>query len=370
MSWDIYQPVEVVFGEGAVKGIGDVLARHGIERALIACGSTIAKSGLAEKVAGYAGGRVVGIAPDVEPEASAQDVDAVAAKARELGADCIIGLGGGSAMDCAKSAAVCAKQGLAAQQIMFGIEDVDALPIIMVPTTAGTGSEVTQGASILDKERGIPGGIDGRFATVAVVDPELTYTMPRSVTVATGMDALSHALETLERRDVHPYSERLAVAAARQIFENFERVVENPDDRDARAKMMEASLLAGLACSQTGLAGAHACAMVLGGMFRLPRGVAVAMTLDRWVRLNAAANPKIDGYAREMGFADAEAMADKVVELRRAFEMPMTLGDLGADETCIEPLAQAAVANFFGWMEGNCAPQDLDQMRAMYRSLL
>ena len=88
------------------------------------------------------------------------------------------------------------------------------------------------------------------------------------------------------------------------------------------------------------------------------------------MRLNAAANPRIDGYAREIGFESAEAMADRLVEMRRAFGMPLTLTELGGNEGCIELLAQGAASNFFGWMEGNCAPQSLEQMREFYRTML
>lgn len=368
--WSVYQPVEVIFGEGSVESIGDVLEAKGCERAFVVSSPSSVRNGVADRIRDLGKGRVVGVSADVHPDASVEDVDGNVAKALELSADCIIGLGGGSAMDCAKGVAVCAKQGLSASDIIFGIENVDALPIIMVPTTAGTGSEVTQGASITDKVKNIPGGIDGRFATVAIVDPELTYTLPKSVTINSGFDALGHALDALCRHDLHPYSRQLAVCAAKGVLENLEKVVERPDDKDARRNMMEASLLAGLACSQTGLAGPHACGMVLGGMFHLPHGAAVAFTMDRWLRLNAAANPKIDGYAQEIGFADANALADRIVEMKVKFGMPQTLTDLGANEGAVEPLAQGAAANFFGWMAGNCAPQSLEQMREFYRAML
>ena len=368
--WRIYQPVEVIFGEGKVKDIAEILESRGIERALIISDPFLAANGTAEKIMQYGNGRIVGVSGDVEPEASVADVNKNAAKARELNADCVIGLGGGSAMDCTKSVSICVKQNLKAEDILFGAKNVDAIPIIMIPTTAGTGSEVTQGAGLMDKERGIPGGIDGRFATVAIVDPELTYTMPVSVTINTGLDALSHALDTLDRKDLHPYSKQLAVYAAKEIFANLEKVVAEPDNKAARCSMSEASLYAGLACSQTGLSGAHACATVLGGMFHIPHGAAVAFTLDKWVRINAKANPLIHEYAREIGFADAEAMADKIVEMRKKFNMPLTLTELGGNEGCIRLLAEAAAANFFGWMESNCAPKDVEEMCDFYRELL
>lgn len=368
--WHVYQPVEVIFGEGSITKIGEILQKFGSERAFLICTPSSVKNGTAERLRTYADGRIVGISTDVHPEASVEDVDNNTAKALELNADCVIGLGGGSAMDCTKCVAICVKQRLHASDILFGAQNVDAVPIVLIPTTAGTGSEVTQGAGLIDKERNIPGGIDGRFATAAIVDPELTYTLPKSVTVHSGFDALAHALDTLSRTNLHPYSRQLAVCAAREAMENLETAAEQPDNKEARHNMMEASLLAGLACSQTGLAGPHACGMVLGGMFRLPHGAAVAFTLDHWLRLNAQANPLIHEYAREIGFANANALADKIVEMKKKFGLPLTLRELGGTEEMIETLAQGAAANFFGWMEGNCAPQSLEQMREYYRKLL
>ncbi len=368
--WSVFQPVDVIFGAGSIRKIEDVLKKVNCERAFLIATPSSVRNGTADRLKEYANGRIVGISSDVHPDASVEDVDSNTEKALALNADCVIGLGGGSAMDCTKGVAICVKQGLRGGDIIFGVQNVEAVPIVMIPTTAGTGSEVTQGAGITDKVKGIPGGIDGRFATAAIVDPELTYSMPRSVTIDSGFDALAHALDTLSRKNLHPYSKQIAVYAARQILENLETVVKEPDNHEARGAMMEASLLAGLACSQTGLAGPHACGVVLGGMFQLPHGAAVAFTLDRWLRLNAEENPLIDSYAKEIGFSDAGALADRIIELKKEFGMPLTLSELGGNEAIIEPLAQGAASNFFGWMEGNCAPQSLEQMREFYRDML
>lgn len=368
--WRVYQPVDVTFGEGKVKDIDEVLERLGVKRAFIISDPFLASNGTAEKVMNYSDGRIVGFSGEVEPEASVSDVNKNVAKARELNADCIIGLGGGSSMDCTKSVSICVKQNLKAEDILYGAKNLDSLPIVLIPTTAGTGSEVTQGAGLIDKEKGIHGGIDGKFATAAIVDPELTYTMPRSVTINSGLDALGHSLDTLDSKTLHPYAKQLAVYAAKEIFENIEKVVKNPDDKEARRNMSEASLVAGLACSQVTLSGSHACSMGLSGMLHIPHGAAVAFTLDKWVRLNAKANPKINDYAKEIGFDDAEAMADKIVELRKEFGMPLKLSDMGGTEDMIKPLAKAAASNFFGWMESNCAPQTEEQMEEFYKDLL
>ena len=156
--WKIYQPVEVIFGEGKVKDIAEILGSHGIERAFIISDPFLAANGTADKIMNYGNGRIVGISGDVEPEASVSDVNKNVERARELNADCVIGLGGGSAMDCTKSVSICVKQGLKAEDILFGAKNVDAIPIIMIPTTAGTGSEVTQGPACWTKKRGFPVG--------------------------------------------------------------------------------------------------------------------------------------------------------------------------------------------------------------------
>ena len=197
--WKFYQPANVIFGEGELANIGRYLEEMGLKKALLVADGFLVESGVAARVEECAKGAVAAISSDVEPNPTIQNVDAAANKAKKAKADCIIALGGGSAMDCAKGAAAALAEGCPAAELLEGRPVTKALPVIAIPTTAGTGSEVTAGAVLSDKERGIKASVfsPAIFPRLALVDPELTYTVPAKVTAATGLDVLAHAFDAM-----------------------------------------------------------------------------------------------------------------------------------------------------------------------------
>lgn len=175
-----HNPVEVVFGTGMLKDLGELMDQRGMEKALIISDPFTHQCGVAEQIWKYAGGRVLGIASDVEPNPTCENVDACAAKARAVGAKAIIALGGGSAMDCAKSTAAAVAMNCTAIELLQGKPITAALPLIAIPTTAGTGSEAGWGAVLSRRATNEKIAIFGNplFPQVAIIDPVLTYTVP------------------------------------------------------------------------------------------------------------------------------------------------------------------------------------------------
>lgn len=347
--WKYYNPVEVVFGTGKLEELGQLMAEQGMDRALIVSDPFPHRSGVAEQLKQYAGGRVLDIISEVEPNPTCDNVDACTARARAIGAQSIIALGGGSAMDCAKSTAAAAAMNCTGLELLRGKPITAALPIIAVPTTAGTGSEVGWGAVLSDHATNSKIAIFGSpmFPKLALVDPVLTYTVPPAVTASTGLDVIAHSLDAMCSVRANPVSDGLAVRAAKLAFENLEAAFHDGSDPVARERMAMASTIAGYAFSNTGTTGSHACSYLLTAKYRIPHGEACALTLDAWFRKDAAVRPVLHVLSRMMGFADANAAADRVAELKRVTGMRTTLTAMGVPDTreAFDELVENAAAS-------------------------
>ena len=235
-------------------------------------------------------------------------------------------------MDCAKAAAVCAKLGCTAMDFMYGkVAPTDTWPLISIPTTSGTGSEVTSGAVISNHETDDKIGVAGpaMYAKMAIVDPELTYTVPAKVTAASGIDVLAHALDSLSNKRSSTFTEPMAIRAAKMAFENLERVIADGKDKEARARMAEASVMIGYVVSHTGTSASHACSYFLTAKYHLSHGEACGFTLDGWIEYTATVKPEFEEYARQIGFDSVKAMADRLREIKRNIGLKSTLTELG-----------------------------------------
>lgn len=177
--WKFYQPVNVIFGEGELGNIGIYMEQYDFRRAFVIADQFLVQSKAVEHLETCAGGRIVGVSSDVEPNPTLQNVADAAVKAADCKADCIIAFGGGSAMDCAKAVAAVLANDTQANELLNGYKIEQALPLIAILTTAGTGSEVTAGAVLSDKAKGIKAAIfsPALFPAIALVDPELTYSV-------------------------------------------------------------------------------------------------------------------------------------------------------------------------------------------------
>ncbi|MHC5054580.1 MAG: iron-containing alcohol dehydrogenase [Planctomycetota bacterium] len=310
---------EVFCGAGCLGELGAVTARLGRRALLVSGAGSLERSGVlarARSLLGEAGVELdeytgVGGEPDLGI------VEEVRAKLRE-GIEVVVGIGGGSAVDAAKAAAGLAREEGPARDYQRGRDvETPGLPFVAVPTTAGTGTEVTPNAVVTDPEGydcGAPRKASIRAAglmpRVAIVDPELLVTLPPRVTAASGMDALTQAVESYVSIHATPLTEALSLQAVSHIARGLVRAFEEPEDVEAREACAWGSLLAGMALADARLGVAHGLAHPLGVRWGLPHGLVCAVLLPPSIRLNArAAKEKYDEVARRLarGFTAADS---------------------------------------------------------------
>ncbi len=343
--WNYEQPVKIIFGKGTVKQLTNAAALAGGSKGLLVCSPFFVRSHMAEKILAESNGAIVGVYGNVSPNPDVTEVDACAAMLRDLKADFVIALGGGSVMDCAKAAAtICLTDDPISKYHGTGVPIPDAhLPLLAVPTTSGTGSEVTCVSVLTDHQCGKKAPIvsNGFYPVAAIVDPELTYTLPPQITASTGLDVLSHALEGYWSKGHQPICDACAIYAADLVFRYLYRAYLNPADEEAREKMAEASLIAGLAFTLPKTTSSHACSFPLTNLHGIPHGEACALTLDWFARINATAeNGRVDHMAVKLGFRDTVEMADAIHNLKEKMGMRVDLKDMALMDAQIADLVK------------------------------
>ncbi|BAF59032.1 alcohol dehydrogenase [Pelotomaculum thermopropionicum SI] len=346
----------IITGRGSLKRIADEAKGLGATRVLIVTDPVLLKTGLIERVkeALAPAGLETGIFSGVEPEPRLQIVTECLKAVKEGGYDLIVAVGGGSSMDVSKAASVLmTNPGTINDYLGVNLIPRPGIPVIAVPTTAGTGSEVTPIAILSDVEEQLKKGVVSPYLLprVAIVDPELTVTMPPAITAATGMDALTHAVESYISVNATPITDILALEAIRLIALNLRTAVANGQDIEARSNMSMASLLAGIAFANAGVGAVHALAYPLGAQFHVPHGVANAVLLPYVMESNLlGALPRFKTMALAMGekvedLSDRLA-ADKFNEaiklLAADIRIPLHLRELGVTAESIPGMAEGA----------------------------
>ena len=348
---------KIFSGRGSVSNLGTIAKDFGARSCLLVADPELERHGLIEPV--RASLRQAGIHVEssmkVEPEPYLDNADDAAAIGRDLGADIVVGLGGGSALDTAKAAAILVtNHGKAEDYVGLNKVPVAGSRTIMIPTTSGTGAEVTFTAVFTNRLTKAKGGINSSYMypDAALLDPELTLSLPPQVTAFTGMDALTHAIESVTSRSASVFTQALSLTSARLISESLRRAVFHGSDIDAREKMLLGSLFGGLALADAGVGAAHALAYPLGGHYRIPHGLANAVLIPHVMEFNLpAAQEALALVSKSMGESieglaprwAAQAAVDAVRTLASDIGVPLSLSELGIPRADIPMLVEGAL---------------------------
>jgi len=316
-SFQVRFPVQVIFGKGELRRVGEVAKGFG-KKAFLAIDPFIKNSGVGEEIKGYLKRKQVEalVYDEIRPNPPYDKVDEAASLAKEEGCDMVIGVGGGSAIDTAKAVAVVVGSGGSSWDYVQRTDHQVAqlkettLPIIAVPTTAGTGSEATLYAVLTNpkiKEKSTI--INSRiFPKVSIVDPELTVSMPPALTASTGFDALSHAIESYINVNSNPISELVALDSIKLLSRYLPGAVANGENIEARSKVAWAATLAGVAISHAGTVLPHAMGQPISGLYDAPHGGTIAACFVRIMEYSFISN--LEKFA-----VIAEAMDESVSTL-------------------------------------------------------
>ena len=384
MSIQAILPRIMQVGEGASQEIPNVLASLGCQRPLIITDKMMVKLGYAGRIQDCLSGHqiVADLFDDTLPEPTVSSIQAGVEKARNGDYDCIIALGGGSPIDSAKAIAILAKHGGVMRDYKFPRVVIEAgLPIIAIPTTAGTGSEVTRFTIITDEtsdEKMLCVGI-GFMPVATLVDFELTLSLPPRITADTGIDALTHAIESYVSKKANLYSDSQALSAMRLLGPNLRRVYHDGGDKAAREAMMLGSTLAGVAFSNASVALVHGMSRPIGAAFHVPHGLSNAMLLPSVTAFSIPAAPeRYADCARAMGVAteqDSTEQANaKLLEelhaLNDELEVP-TPAQFGIERQAffdlITTMAEQALAS--GSPSNNPRVPSVDEVVEIYQQL-
>jgi len=356
------QPVKIYFGAGKFSELAEILREFKAERCVIVCGRHFAPK--AEKLMAELN-EVCAVFSGVEENPQLSGIEETVRLAREVKADAVIGIGGGSAIDTAKFAAAVALGEGCALDYYKGERPFPEkrLTIVAVPTTAGTGSEVTQVSVVSNVKEKKTINNPVFMPRVAIVDPELSATVPPRTTMNTGLDAMAHALEGYWSRNHQPISDLMAIESVRLVLNNLEKAYLDGGDMDARSNMALAALLGGLAFALPKTAASHACSYPLAEDYHLPHGEACAFTLDSLVRINADA--RLEYLAHAVGLRDCEELAERIAALKELAGLRRRLSDLG--EVDMEKLVHDCAVHPL--MNNNPVKLDEAKLREMFENL-
>ena len=346
------------FGAGSRKVIAEEVAKRGYKKALVVTDKDLVKFGVAAQVTDVlkAAGIPFEMFDEVKPNPTVKNVKNGIAAFKAAGADFIVAIGGGSSMDTSKAVGIIINNPeFADVTSLEGVANTKkkSVPVIALPTTAGTAAEVTINYVITDEEnvKKMVCVDPNDIPTLAIIDPELMLSMPRGLTAATGMDALTHAIEGLITLGAWEMSDMFEIKAIEMIAKWLPKAVENPSDIEARDGMATAQYIAGMAFSNVGLGLVHGMAHPLGAYYDIPHGVANALLLPFVMEYNKeAAKAKYRTIAEAMGVDTsamdddqaAQAAVDAVKALAVKVRIPQHLSELGVPESGLPTLAQAA----------------------------
>jgi alcohol dehydrogenase class IV len=380
LDTSIFQTVpKIIFGCGVVKQLGEAAKATGASRAAVVTDPGIVQAKVHEPVLAVLD--EAGLNPrmfaGVEPDPRIEIVDDCLSFIQSHNADLVVGLGGGSSLDISKAAAIMSRNGGPIKKYAgVNLVPQPGLPTLLIPTTAGTGSEVTSISVLSDTKNEVKVGVvsDYMFARTVLLDPELTLGLPPHITAATGLDALIHAIESYTGCQATFITAPLAMEAIRLIARHLRTAYKYGSNLEARSGMLKASLLAGMAFANTQTAGAHACALSLGGKFHIPHGIATSLMLPAVMRFNSGAVPEKFADIAEALDDDIEGLAlkdkaqkaiDCVVRLIDDVGLQLGLENYDVTREDIEDLAKGAMMAVRLW-NNNPRPANEEQVRGIF----
>ncbi len=375
---NLLQPSRIVFGNGCAGQCASDLLARGLRRIFVITTPPVLPSAEPLVAALKQGGASVMLYSDIVAEPTTGIFERVRALARDYGPDAVLGIGGGSAMDVAKLVAALHDSQQDVRQVL-GINLVASRRTYLacLPTTAGTGSEVSPNAILLDEAEHLKKGAVSPHLVpdAAYVDPLLTLDLPPAITAATGLDALTHCIEEYANINAHPIMDLLSLEGVRLIGANLLRAVENGHDEQARAHMALGSLYGGLGLGTVNTAAVHALAYPLGGEFHVPHGVSNVVLLPHVCEFNLPAAPqRYADIALALGvepsatvIETAQRGVQRIRELSARCGMPRGMAELGVPKDAIPRMAQAAMT-VKRLLKNNLRELTVEDAEAIYRA--
>ncbi|MBR1598869.1 MAG: iron-containing alcohol dehydrogenase [Lachnospiraceae bacterium] len=362
-NWIYKQPVEIIFGSGKIKELSGLC--EGYVRPVIVCDKFFETNGQADDFKRILNTEL--LFSDISPNPDVTEVNRCSCMIRESEGDIIVAFGGGSAMDLAKAASL----GVDRIEEYHGTGKAvpgQHIPVIAVPTTSGTGSEVTCVSVLTDRSisKKCPINSESFYPAAAIIDPELTLSVPPKVTASTGIDVLCHAVEGYWSTGYQPICDALAAHSAKLVFEWLPKVYDRPDDLEARESLAEASVIAGLAFTLPKTTGSHACSFPLTSIYGIPHGEACGLTLDYFARVNAK-DKRTQNLARLLGFNNVGELADGILSLKKRVGLRTDLKDLKLDDDQIDELVRLS---HHPNLDNNPIPVSDEILYRMYRGYI
>ena len=360
--YEFFCPVKVISGKKALSNLTYEMDQLGVHRAMVVTDKGVVGAGLMKLVAASfeGSGCTIGAVYDQTPQdSSVKVVNQVAKLYADNQCDCFVAVGGGSVIDTTKGANIVVTEGSDDLMKFQGAERIKkpTKPFIVIPTTAGTGSEVTMAAVIHDEERHVKLALTSYriFPNLAILDPKMTVTMPAKITAATGMDALTHAVEAYYCLQKNPISDAFAICAIQLIMEYLPKCTQNGNDEESRLAMANAALVAGMSFSNSMCGMVHGLAHACGGVSRVPHGVANGILLPWGMEYNLGKAGNIiaelapylgastSGGPPDRAKAAIQAVRDLGKRLKELSQLPTTLKDAGVTEDKLEAIAKVAI---------------------------
>mgnify|MGYP000966769021 CR=1 FL=1 len=370
-------PTQIEFGAGAIKKIPGLISNLNCKNIMIVTDKGVVNAGLLDKItstfdSGKSDIKYV-LFDKVQPDPGTDMIEEIYTLAKKENTEAFVAIGGGSPMDSAKGASLLMTNPGKLQDY-GGVNKVKnkGIPVIAIPTTAGTGSEVTIFAVLSDNEANTKFTVTSNLIApdIAIIDPELTLTLPSKLTASTGLDAMTHAVEAFTSLISEPISDSLALEAMNLLYNYLPRAVNNGSDLEAREKVAQGSLLAGMAFNNAYLGLAHAIASPLGALFHVPHGTATAVMLPHVMKYNYSAAPEkyvkmaeafgVDVIGKDL-YEKAYCAVEAITKLVSLCGMPTTLHEVGAKEEMLDQVAKDALLSV--QLKFNCRKANEAQIR-------